>query len=304
MGTFLSFCRALFSAIFLTEKWVIGRLLRISYQRKMPLRLVFSGRSKQTENLACTVLRYDYETILLSCPKIFVPDALSGEHCCVFIKLAPTLLPQYILNRQDTPGGGFLCNSRILYNQVNRQKRTSEICVVFPSTYVQRELRRYERVRPPLRAIVDMGLWNRSAHLPISREHLGLPVLFYRDSGLKQFTLMDISAGGAKLLLKNISTQACASRYDGSHLIFLISLTQVGKKENLSLLLAARCLEALWHEEHRTVTMRLTFTHIGQTQRFQQSISWQKLEDGVPAMVEWVERDYPIYMSQTAQMYT
>ena len=280
---------------------ILATLLKLVYKNELPLRLLLPGYELKTESLHCTITRLSKKMLILETAKAFLPDVLNNEVCNLYLKIPLDRMPSDLRYLQQSGGTGFLCSCRVIKNDVNTKRATGRLFIVPPTSFIQQELRRYERARPPLKYIPAMGMWTRFMHLPATREQLGKPDFFYRDPGIKQISLVDISAGGAQLDLKDIEPDADISLYTSRLLVFLITLTQVAKKECLTVLVGAKCLEATHNSLFNTVNMRLCFTHLGRTEKGSDGIDWFYLKDGVPALSTWVERDYMMYTSQKAK---
>ncbi len=186
---------------------------------------------------------------------------------------------------------GFLCPSIILTNTWNPKNRLSELRLQMPQRYIAKELRRYERIRPTTHAITNLSLWRAQNEraLPETFEELG-EAHFRNQTNEQRMEIIDISAGGMKLRLKDIHTEIETQAYEGRRLFFEGIFTHNSRRPPLNLLLTCRCLQATYNSFLHSLTLRIEFTHLNHMAQNTQILHWGRLKAGAPPIADWIKK--------------
>ena len=274
-------------------------VISAAFKHSVGVSLFFVDRQRQMENVTCHIKGIDRNHILLKSRKNFLPDVLDNETCGIYFKLPSDVIVNDLRLPASKARYGFLCKSRITSNAIDRETGVCEINISMPAKYIQRELRRHERVFPVQAMIRGMALWQPPKRLPETLLQLGSPDFFYDAKDAWEMRLVDISAGGARLFLDHAKFIQEFHRIDDRQLILLISLYKTGYKY-FNALMACKCVESAYSMVLHRLTLRLQFTHLWEASAGNRSRRWQPVsKNGVPAILDWVNNDYAILMGKS-----
>lgn len=274
-------------------------VLNAAHKHDAGVSLFFVDRQRQLENVICYIKSVKKNTILLKCRKNFLPDILNNEKCSIYFKLPYDVIVNTLKLPSATARYGFLCKSRIINNTLNKETGACEILIETPTHYIQRELRRFERVYPSLQMVKGLGLWMPFARLPAHPQLAGPPDFAYNASLPPQLRLVNISAGGARVQLDKVEFLEQFNNLDGKEMLLLVSL-HIGSGKHISLLTVCKCVESTYSIILRRLTLRLQFKKLWETGPDEVSQRWTAVgSSGVPLILEWINNDFGILMEKT-----
>ena len=191
------------------KKPLLGTLLGAAFARQVCIEVLFTSRNRQMDDVYCRIKEMRPSSILLVSNASFLPDVLNDEQCLVYFNLPRALLIHRFKMSAAEARQGFLCKTRIIHNHVDPESRQCKIEIGMPDAYVQRELRRHERIFPSVGMVRSVDLWLRG-RLPSHWRELGEPDFSFREGSPGQLRLVNISAGGARLEMDDVDE---AERY-------------------------------------------------------------------------------------------
>ncbi|WP_165070171.1 hypothetical protein [Desulfovibrio sp. ZJ200] len=274
-------------------------VLNAAYKHDAGVSLFFVDRQRQLENVICYIKAVKKNTILLKSRKHFLPDILNNEKCSIYFKLPYDIIVNNLKLPSNTARYGFLCKSRIISNTLNKETGACEILIETPGRYIQRELRRFERVYPSLQMVKGLGFWLPFARLPAYPQQAGPPDFVYTGELPPQLRLINISAGGARVQVDKVEFLEQFNSLDGKEVLLLISL-YISSGRHISELTVCKCIESTYSIILRRLTLRLQFKKIWGNDPDQASQLWTPVGSaGVPAFLDWVNNDFSILMEKT-----
>ena len=274
-------------------------VLNAAHKHDAGVSLFFVDRQRQLENVICYIKSVKKNILLLKCRKNFLPDILNNEKCSIYFKLPYDVIVNSLKLPSATARYGFLCKSRIISNTLNKETGACEILIETPSHYIQRELRRFERVYPSLQMVKGLGFWLPFNRLPAHPQLAGPPDFTYNPSLPPQLRLINVSAGGARVQLDKVEFLEEFNNLDGKEVLLLISLHQSSGK-HISVLTVCKCVESTYSIILRQLTLRLQFKKLWEYGADEVTQLWAPVgSTGVPAILEWINNDFGILMEKT-----
>ena len=273
-------------------------LINAAFRHDAGVSLFFVDRERQLQNVACCIRAIEKKRILLRSRKNFLPDILNNEKCSIYFKLPYDVTVNDLKLPAPTARDGFLCNSQIISNTINEQNNSCEIRIRMPLQYVQRELRRHERVYPASGMIKAAALWLPPSRLPETPFQLGAPDYACRDGCPSQMRLVNISAGGVKLQLNKVEFLEAFNNMNGGELMLQVALRQSGGN-CLSALAVCQCVESAYSIILRRLTLRLKFIRLWGDNGGSAPPGWSVVgRKGVAAILDWINNDYGILLKK------
>lgn len=277
-------------------------IINAAVKHDVGMSLFFVDRQRQLENVICYIKSVKKNRIILRSRKNFLPDILNNEQCSLYFKLPYNVVVEDLKLPVSSARQGFLCKSRIISNSLDKHTKACEILIVMPTQYVQRELRRHERVYPSPAMIKGAGLWLPFSRLPEKQSQFGTPDFILRnDCPTSQVRLVDISAGGARVQIDKVDFLEEFKNMDGRQLLLLVSIYKIGNK-HFSVLTACKCIESSYSVILRRLTLRLNFVKIWSYSEDRLSQVWTPVgAEGIPAILEWINNDFGILIDRTPE---
>ncbi len=276
-------------------------VINAAFKHDAGVSLFFVDRQRQLENVICYIKAVKKNRILLRSRKNFLPDILNNEKCSIYFKLPYDVIVNDLKLPPSTARYGFLCKSRIISNAINKETKACEIQICMPLQYIQRELRKHERVYPGSGMIKAAGLWLPFSRLPENQFQFGTPDYTYREGCPSQLRLINISAGGARVQLDKIEFLEEFNNMDGKELMLLVSLYKSSNK-HLSALTVCKCVESAYSIILRRLTLRLQFIKLWEASDEIAPPGWKPVgKDGVAAILDWVNNDYGILVEKNGE---
>ncbi len=276
-------------------------VIHAAFKHDAGVSLFFVDRQRQLENVICYIKSVKKNRILLRSRKNFLPDILNNEKCSIYFKLPYDVIVNDLKLPSATARYGFLCKSRIISNGINKETRACEISICMPDQYIQRELRKYERVYPSLGMVKAAGLWLPFSRLPENQLQFGTPDFMYREGCPSQLRLVNISAGGARVQLDKVEFLEEFNNMDGKQVMLLVSLCKAGIK-HFSVLAVCKCVESTYSIILRRLTLRLQFRQLWECSEEDPNQRWRPVDkEGVPAILDWINNDFCILMEKSGE---
>lgn len=277
-------------------------VIQAAFRHGAGVSLFFVDRQRQLQNVVCYIKAIRKNFILLNSRKNFLPDILRNEKCSIYFKLPYNVIINDLRLPPPTARYGFFCKSRIISNTVNEKNTTCEIRIRIPLQYVQRELRKHERVYPASGMLTEAALWLPFSRLSESPPGLLPPDYACRDACPSQLHLVNISAGGAKVQLDRIEFLEKFHDMDDKELMLRVTLRR-NDGSRLNALTVCQCVESAYSITLRRLILRLHFIKIWEDRDKTASPGWKPVgRDGVAAIQSWVSNDYgPLMAANTRQ---
>lgn len=274
-------------------------VLNAAHKHDAGVSLFFVDRQRQLENVICYIKSVKKNTMLLKCRKNFLPDILNNEKCSIYFKLPYDVIINILKLPSATARYGFLCKSRIISNTLNKETGSCEILIETPVQYIQRELRRHERVYPSLQMVKGLGFWLPFNRLPAHPQQAGSPDYAYSEGLPPQLRLVNISAGGARVQLDKVEFLEEFNNMDGKEVLLLVSLHKSSGK-HVSVLTVCKCVESTYSIILRQLTLRLQFRKLWEYGPDEVSQLWTPVGSaGVAIILEWINNDFGILMEKS-----
>ncbi len=282
------------------KKPSVGMVLDAAFAHQVCVEVLFINRNRQMDNVYCRIQSMGPSGIQLVSNINFLPDALNDEQCLIYFNLPRTLLAHVFKMPPSEARKGFLCKTHIIHNQLNPESRQCELKVGRPEAYVQRALRKHERVFPSAGMVRSVDLWLRSK-LPSHWRELGSPDFCFREDNSGSLRLVNISAGGARLEMDDVAAQDRYHRLAGTQMLLCVVLNRPGRRRCVAPVVC-HCVEGLYSATLRRLALRLRFVQVWLTDCDGQG-SWVRVEDeGVPALHDWIVDDYSFLTEKPAHM--
>lgn len=260
--------------------------------------LFFVDRQRQLENVICYIQSVEKNRIVLKSRKNFLPDILNNEKCSIYFKLPYEVIVNDLKLPPASARLGFLCKSRIISNSLNKETRACEIEIAMPLLYIQRELRRHERVYPSRSIVKAVELWLPPSRLPENERQLGEADFSCREENAQQLGLVNISAGGARVQIDQVEFLDEFNNMDGKDLLLRITLLKLGNKQ-FSVLALCRCVESAYSIILQRLSLRLQFLKVRQFSEGDLGYVWIPVSlSGVPEILDWVNNEFSFLMEQ------
>lgn len=168
----------------------------------------------------------------------------------------------------------------------NPAKGVCHITLAFPSTLDNRQKRSFLRMAPPQDLLLGSALWQDPRHpAPETLHDINLwpsPMLLLLPNSHEQFRILDLSAGGVRLLIPRATVHELALRFNTvEHIILLLDLFDPEHGKRLRFWLQCR-VKNVW-QEHITHDISLGL----------QFLSWARAKDPpsegeTPGALEWL----------------
>lgn len=280
------------------KKPLLGTLLGAAFARQVCIEVLFTSRNRQMDDVYCRIKEMRPSSILLVSNASFLPDVLNDEQCLVYFNLPRALLIHRFKMSAAEARQGFLCKTRIIHNHVDPESRQCKIEIGMPDAYVQRELRRHERIFPSVGMVRSVDLWLRG-RLPSHWRELGEPDFSFREGSPGQLRLVNISAGGARLEMDDVDEAERYHRLSNTQMLLCIVLNRPGRKR-CTAPVVCQCVEGLYSATLRRLALRLRFVQVWLTDSDGQG-SWARVgNEGVQILNDWIIDDYSMLIEKPA----
>ncbi|MDD4702388.1 MAG: hypothetical protein PHI96_09225 [Desulfovibrio sp.] len=268
----------------------VGGLLSAALKYQICVEILFTARNRQMDDVYCRIKALREKSILLTSGINFLPDALNGEQCLIYFNLPYSLLVNTFKMPQKLARMGFMCKSRIIHNSLDPESRDCEIEIDLPQIYVQRSLRRHERVFPTPLMVRAVDLWLRGK-LPRHWRELGPSDFSFKADGPSRLRLINVSAGGARIEVDEVEEEARFHKLTGAQILLCVVLNRPGLKRCVTPVVC-QCVEGLYSGTLRRLSLRLRFVQVWQTDSHGMG-TWDRVDDeGVPPLRDWVNDDF------------
>ena len=265
-------------------------LLRAALAHHVCVEVLFTDRNRQMDNVYCRIMALQDKSLRLMSTTKFLPDALNGEQCLLYFNLPRTFLINTLKMSPGQARAGFLCKTRIIHNHLEPEKRFCEIEVAIPQAYVQRSLRKHERVFPSQGMVKTVDLWLRGK-LPKHWRELGAADFIFRAGEPSRLKLVNISASGARIEVEEVEESERYRRLTGTQMLLCVVLSGPGRKRCVAPVVC-HCVESLYSGTLRRLSLRLRFPQVWQTDGCGHG-AWDRVaEDGVAALCDWINNDF------------
>lgn len=282
------------------KKPSIGAVLDAAFAHQVCVEILFINRNRQLDNVYCRIRKMRRSSVLLVCSVNFLPDALNGEQCLIHFNLPRALLVHTFKMSAVEARQGFLCKTHIIHNHVDPESRQCEIEISRPEAYVQRELRKHERIFPSAGMVRSVDLWLRG-RLPAHWRDLGAPDFTFREDSSGQLRLVNISAGGARLEMGDVEEADRYHRLSGTQMLLCVVLNRPGRKRCVAPVVC-QCVEGLYSATMRRLALRLRFIQVWLTDSDGQG-AWARVGDeGVQSINDWIANDYSLLAEKPAHL--
>lgn len=272
------------------DKASVGALLRAALKHQVCIEILFTARNRQMDNVYCSIKALRGKKILLVSGINFLPDVLNGEQCLIYFNLPHSLLVNTFKMSPGLARAGFLCKSQIIHNYLDPESRNCEIEIDLPQAYVQRSLRKHERVFPSANMVKSVDLWLRGK-LPKHWRELGSADFSFREDGPSRLRLINISASGARIEIEDVEENDRYRKLTGAQMLLCVVLCGQGRRR-CATPVVCHCVEGLYSATLRRLSLRLRFVQVWQTDCCGHG-SWDRVdEEGVPLLREWINNDF------------
>lgn len=272
------------------HKVPIMALLRAALAHHVCVEVLFTDRNRQMDNVYCRIMALGDKSLRLVSATKFLPDALNGEQCLLYFNLPRTFLVNTFKMSPGQARAGFLCKTRIIHNHLEPEKRFCEIEVAMPHAYVQRSLRKHERVFPSVGMVKTVDLWLRGK-LPKHWRELGSADFTFRQGEPSRLKLINISASGARIEIDEVEENERYRRLTGTQMLLCIVLCGPGRKRCVAPVVS-HCVESLYSGTLRRLSLRLRFVQVWQADCSGHG-AWDRVgEDGVAVLSDWINNDF------------
>ena len=272
------------------HKVSVGAVLSAALTHQVCVEVLFTDRNRQMDNVYCRIMALNAKSLLLVSTTKFLPDALNGEQCLLYFNLPRALLVNTFKMSPSQARSGFLCKTRIIHNRLEPETRLCEIEVAMPQAYVQRSLRKHERVFPAPGMVKTIDLWLRGK-LPRHWRELGPADFIFRADEPSRLKLVNVSAGGARIEVEEVEESERYRKLTGTQMLLSIVLSGPGRKRCIAPVVC-HCVESLYSVTLRRLSLRLRFIQVWQTNCCGHG-TWDRVaEDGVAALRDWINNDF------------
>lgn len=272
------------------HKLSVEALLRAAMAHKVCVEVLFTDRNRQMDNVYCRIMAMGDKSLRLVSTTKFLPDALNDEQCLLYFNLPRTFLVNTFKMSPGQARAGFLCKTRIIHNHLEPEKRFCEIVVAIPHAYVQRSLRKHERVFPSMGMVKTVDLWLRGK-LPKHWRELGPADFTFRTGEPSRLKLINISASGARIEVEDVDENERFRRLTGTQMLLCVVLSGPGRKRCVAPVVS-HCVESLYSGTLRRLSLRLRFVQVWQSDGSGHG-AWDRVaEDGVAALSDWINNDF------------
>ena len=284
------------------KKPSVGMVLEAAFVHRVCVEVLFINRNRQMDNVYCRIQSIGQSGIQLVSNINFLPDALNGEQCLIYFNLPRTFLVHAFKMPLSEARKGFLCKTHIIHNHLDQENRQCEIKVGRPDIYVQRALRKHERVFPSSGMVRSVDLWLRGK-LPSHWRELGSSDFSFREDNPGQLRLVNISAGGARLEMEDVDAKDHYHRLTGTQMLLCVVLNRPGRKRCVAPVVC-QCVEGLYSATLRRLALRLRFVQVWLTDSDGQG-AWVKVDnEGVQVLHDWIVDDYSLLTEKPAHSRT
>lgn len=268
----------------------VGAVLNMALKRKVCVEILFTARNRQLDDVYCRIKALCEKSMLLVSGTSFLPDALNGEQCLIYFNLPYSFLVNTFKMPPNLARMGFLCKSRIIHNSLNPESRACEIEIDLPQIYVQRSLRRHERVFPSPVMVRTVDLWLRGK-LPKHWRELGPADFFFKGGCPSRLRLINISASGARIEVNEVEEEDRFHKLIGTQMLLCVVLNRPGLKRCV-IPVVCQCVEGLYSGTMRRLSLRLRFIQVWLTDNGGQG-AWDRVdEEGVASLRDWINDDF------------
>lgn len=268
----------------------VGALLGAALKHQVCVEILFTSRNRQMDNVYCRIKALRGKRVLLVSGINFLPDALNGEQCLIYFSLPHSLLVNTFKMPPGLARAGFLCKTHIISNHCDSENRNCEIEIDLPHAYVQRSLRKHERVFPSGNMVQSVDLWLRGK-LPKHWRELGSADFSFRANCDSRLRLINISASGARIEVDNVEENDRYRSLKGAQMLLCVVLNGQGRKR-CATPVVCQCVEGLYSATLRRLSLRLRFVQVWLTDCCGHS-SWDRVDDeGVLILRDWINNDF------------
>ncbi|MBB5143346.1 hypothetical protein [Desulfovibrio intestinalis] len=271
-------------------KTSVRELLSAALKHQVCIEILFTARNRQMDNVYCRIKALRGKKVLLVSGINFLPDALNGEQCLIYFNLPHSLLVNTFKMSPGLARAGFLCKTQIIHNYLDSESRNCVIEIDLPQAYVQRSLRKHERVFPASNMVKSVDLWLRGK-LPKQWREMGPSDFSFREGAPSRLRLINISASGARIEIDNVEESDRYRKLTGAQMLLCVVLCGQGRK-CCAAPVVCQCVEGLYSATLRRLSLRLRFMQVWKTDCCGQG-SWGRVdEDGVPPLRDWINNDF------------
>lgn len=230
-------------------------VFKTAMRHDRPVNISFLDQERLPGNISCKMEDLRKERVYLKLGHSLPAQMFRRDKCNLFLKIPKDILRRELGIKENLSQNGFLSKSRILDCDCDARGLSSHLCISLPSSYTRRELRHHERYRIFTGMISEAALWFLpEAGSPASPS----PDFSYQQGQLCPLRLMNISAGGAKVVLDKLDFLDKFAEIEKSRLLLKLSLP-VSEDQPLDTWLICRCVSSKYSINLRRFTMRLQF---------------------------------------------
>lgn len=259
-------------------------------ERGAAVYLTYNGRAREDGPVVCSVTAVDGNQTALLTDETFLPDELNGFDCRLYFKMAqlPDGVEPLDEREVDSVRYGFYCRSYVMSTRRTAANSRTEILVKTPARSLQRELRRHVRLPIKPEMIRRFCFWFAPA-LPASREQIHEYLGRYTTDIEECVSLIDISAGGAFVGLKNYADLDELSVTPEGIVLLYVELNS-GDDVPLRFFLSAHCTHLDKNKKENRLNLHLQFDHQLGTPRKGETLQWIPVtaDAGVLHISRWV----------------
>lgn len=230
-------------------------VFQVAMRHDRPLNVSFMDRERLPGNVSCKMEDLRKDRIFLRLRNPLPARMFSRDKCYLYLKIPSEVLRSELGIRRDLSQNGFLSKSRILDCDCDKKGLSNHLCISLPSDYTRRELRRHERYRIFAGMISEASLWflpEEGAPTP------KVPNFSYHEGHLCPLRIINISAGGAKVVLDKLDFLDEFARIETCRLLLKLTLP-VDSDDPLDTWLICKCVSSKYSINLRRFTVRLQF---------------------------------------------
>lgn len=269
-------------------------IFKMALRFSIPINVSFIDRERLPGNVSCKMEGLQKDRVFLKMLHPLPAAFFTREKCNLFLKFPQAVLREKLGIRCDLSQNGFLSRSRIVDCDCDSKGYSRHLCVSLPEQCSRREFRRHERYRILSGMISRADLWfleGRGEPRPDN------PDFSYQQGRLCPLRLVNISAGGAKVVLDKLDFLDEFATIERAQLLLRLTLA-LPDNESQNTWLICRCVNSSYSIKLRRLTLRLQFLMPGNP--FQDAalagdmaqLSEKQAEDdahlGIPALKMWL----------------
>lgn len=224
-------------------------VFQTAFRHGATLRLRFIDKNRSVHDLDCHIQSIKNRKIFLALVHPLACSLFNGEKCLIHFKISREILKRELGIRRDPGQNAFFCNSGINFCEGDQDGMTQIIRINMPKNLIRREWRHYPRFNVSS-SMIPAAFISLKDMIPRQNEKEDEPYFAAR--------LINISAGGAKVILEDTEYLDAFVKIDKSKLLLRLSLNILGGSL-LDVWVPCECVSSSYSIQQRKLTMHLRF---------------------------------------------